>query len=56
MGLYTRFKIYCINRKIKKLNNRISRSREVKDWLVVENERLDLINKINKIKGKKNDK
>ena len=52
MKLCTRFKIYCINRKIKKLNNKISKSKEIKEWLLVENKRLDLLHKINKIKGK----
>lgn len=56
MRLCTKFKIYFINRKIKKLNNQISKSKEIKDWLVIENKRLDLLGKVSKIKGKKNDK
>jgi hypothetical protein len=50
-----RLKRYLINRKLKKLNKALVGAQDIKSYLVLENQRLDLITKLNKI-GKKNDK
>lgn len=50
-----RFKKYLINRKLKKLSKELVGTQDIKSYLVLENKRLDLIMKLNKI-GKKNDK
>lgn len=50
-----RFKKYLINRKLKKLSKALVGAQDIKSYLVLENQRLDLMTKLNKI-GKKNDK
>lgn len=48
-----RLRIYLTNRKLKKINKQLTVVPDIKNFLVLENQRLDLIGKINKIKGKK---
>lgn len=50
-----KFKKYLINRKLRKLSKELVSAQDIKSYLVLENKRLDLIMKLNKI-GKKNDK
>ena len=48
-----RLKRYLINRKLKKMNKDLASAKDIKSYLAVENKRLDLIMKLNKIGVKK---
>lgn len=48
-----RLRIYLANRKLKKINKQLTIVPDIKNFLVLENERLDLMAKVNKLKGKK---
>ena len=50
--LCKKIKLYFVNRKLKKLNQNIANAPDIKSFLKLENLRLDLIGKVNKIKGK----
>lgn len=51
--LCKRLRIYLINRKLKKINKQLTVVPDIKNFLILENERLDIVGKINKLKGKK---
>jgi hypothetical protein len=44
-----KFRKFLINRKLKKLNKELVNVPDIKQFLVLENKRLDLMEKINKI-------
>jgi len=46
-------KRYMLNRKIKKLNKSLTAVPDIKSYLVLENKRLDLMAKLNKVSKKK---
>ena len=48
-----RLKRYLINRELKKINKDLEKAQDIKSYLVVENKRLDLMMKLNKIGKKK---
>lgn len=49
------FRRFLINRKLKKLNESLLNVPDIKTYLIMENKRLDLITKLNKVR-RKNDK
>lgn len=44
-----KIKCYFVNRKIKSLNRQLTQVPDIRSYLRLENERLDLITKLNKI-------
>lgn len=48
-----RLKRYLINRELKQINKDLEKAQDIKSYLVVENKRLDLMMKLNKIGAKK---
>lgn len=53
MNIIKKARVFLVNRKLKKINKDLLGVQDIKNFLVLENKRLDLLDKIYKIKGKK---
>ena len=51
MNICKKLRVYVVNRKLKKLNRELTSVSDIKGFLKLENRRLDLLAKINKIRG-----
>lgn len=53
MNIIKKIRVFIVNRKVKKLNEKLVKVKDLKKFLKLENQRLDLLDKIRTIKGKK---